>query len=302
MNDNIRLLIDSTNKTDGEVLASVNVSNSIPILDDMDNYELIVEKLEVPTNNIPINIFESPLEMVLFVDQDPKPALLNKYTNIFKLPDKLYRSPDEIIEEINWIINKYTYDYPLGNFFYDEGVKKFKFVTGAQNNSGNIWIMFDSRLRNLLDNFSYDNYAISVNNIYYHKYNQPYQTNSTVFQKYDTRKRFYQFKSIRLMSTLETTTFRVYNQNLNTMVSTKMLTEVIIDSANYDESQDNVIYIPNTFKTNSFASRGPIQDFALSFFVHYSNGKDYMLTIAPNTYISVCLNFKLKDKIKNSIE
>lgn len=246
------------------------------------------------TNKLPIDIFETPLQMVLFVDGDPKPAALNKYANVFNLPDKIYYSPDEIIEEINWIVNKHTDDYPIGNFAWDENVKKFKWVTGSANYSGNIWILFDSRLRNLLDHFSYDNYAMSLSGIHYHKFNQPYQVNTEVFQKYSTRARFYKFKSIRLVSTLQMVDFRVYNQNLNTLVSSGLLTEVIIDSSNYDESQDNVIYIPNAFKTNSFAGNGPIQNFTLSFKVHYSNGKDYMLTIAPHTYMSVCLNFKLK--------
>ena len=108
MNDNIRLLIDRTNKSDQDVVAELIVDNSIPILEEMSNYELIVEKLEVPTNKLPLNIFETPLQMILFVDQDPKPALLQKYANLFSLPHKIYINPDEIIEEINWIINKNT--------------------------------------------------------------------------------------------------------------------------------------------------------------------------------------------------
>ena len=298
MNDNIRLLVDRTNKSDQDVMAELVVDNSIPILEEMSNYELIVEKLEVPTNKLPLNIFETPLQMVLFVDKDPKPALLQKYSNVFDLPNKLYINPDEIIEEINWIINKHTYDYPLGNFQYDEDKKKFKFVVKNENNSTNIWILFDSRLKNMLDHFSYDSFFLSLNNVQFHKFNQPSVLNTEVFQKYDTRSRFYQFKSVRVLSTLPTTKFRVYNQNLNSMVATNILTEIIIDSSNYNENQDNVIYIPNAFKNNSLTGTGPIQNFDISFLIHYSNGKDYMLTVSPSSYISICLNFVLKNKEK----
>lgn len=302
-----RLNVDSTNNSSSEQPCNKECNLAEPIVSLPEDYDLVIEKVEIPISLMPINVLDK--HHYIFIDYPPSaPAhpVLQPKLNIFSIFGAI-QSVDELLEKVNKII---TWDLlpsvSLGTFRYDRETERieFKFGTPVDRNTlaMGVGLWFDERLVRMLDKIP-GLYPPSPDPGYKTQEAEMYKLDlagylatapDVVFKQQTTYliPRTYGFKSVRIFSTLPTYSYFVHIPEIGGVVRSKMLTEFTLNSASYTEAQVNQIYIPSTVKTVQLTGVTPIDNFSLEVKIHYKNGKDIVLQYDPGEYLSLTLCFQ----------
>lgn len=289
-----RLTIDYTNTELINQMTTFNVKNTTPICENSSDYLLIVEKLECPLSLAPL--YTDTREFKILVDVKDAaniPVGMAKGYNLLTIPHKIHYSIDDFIYHINKTLATLfgVYQIPQFGFDYDNNKCKFTIMNPDQANLNLFDIFLDQRLKRIFDYFNYPGSLMYMGSPYYQI--QIANIVGTTYQYKSTLNRFYKFKSIRVYSrTLPLGTYKVYNQNLDSMVNTDMITEIVINSAEFDPAQENILLMPFYQKLIELTGNKEIKDFDIYFKIHYTTGPDHLLTMSPEEYASITMLFE----------
>lgn len=292
-----RVNIDHYNNTGYTYPLSLGSAKNEEFINQPENYQVVVEKLEVPVNgpNMPINNDETPFTIIIFNESKTIPDLpygVNTFT--FNGP---FYSVDDFLRKVNDITQKRLSAYTsFGQFILEDKVIKYVRNNEYDGDYNIFKLYFDGRLMNLLT-FPYDTTdVVNVAGVKAYRFNlvtepaaTPYKITS-VTESRSTFSLFFTLKAIRVYSDLPTIPYKVYNMTNKTLEDNNLLTEVIFNSVeNYNES--NLIYIPTVFRHSSMSNAESLRNIHLSFRYKYANGEEKAIMIEPFQYSSITIAF-----------
>lgn len=295
-NNIIRLNVDNSNTSNSETPLEFNLINTIPFVDNSSDYEVYIEKCEIPiAKSLPIYKGRTPLKLVLeATDKDNKPAVFG--TDLFLYYDlgTSFSSVKQLMETINAkIYDQLEEAYRWCYFSVQESRITFHVVNHAVSSKVKIWL--DSSLEGLLEDLPVEGIEYIQGGEYIELVTYKPE-NMDYVQGESKAKNFVNLKTFRLYSSLPTESYWLYDQVAGTMVQSNLLGEVIFNSK---EMVDNVnlLYIPNVFRYSSMTDAGSIQKFSLKIYAYYFSGLEEPCTLDKNSYTSITLVFERKEKI-----
>jgi hypothetical protein len=301
-----RINIDSTNfsaQQGSNVGLQVSLQN--PIVKVPQEYNVVLEKCEIPISQIPLNFLNDPLYIMIdYPPTAPDHPVLQKKLNIFTIQGA-YRSVTEFIDYVNSIIHTNLLpSLSCGSFGYNPETFRieFKFGDAVQRATQalGVEVWFDSRLTYLLDGIeglfgSTPDLSISTTvDMLLLDWTTFVGSSDTVVIKAQEKyllPRLFGFKSIRIHSTLPTRPYMIYDQSSNKAVPSDLLAEIMLDSQNFVEGRTNQLYVPTNLIYNEMIGVTELKDFQFSFYIHYKNGVNHGLTVSQNDYLSLTLAF-----------
>jgi hypothetical protein len=307
-----RLNVDGMNKTSEVKSADITNHTSDIILRYPQDYDITVEKAEIPISQVPMDVIEKPYRIIIDYPKDlPPHPTLQPGENYFEVGGS-YFTISEFLGKVNAIINNNIGPSITGGSF---GFKKldgrnsrilYKFGDASDRAALAIGveIYFERGIRELLDGFPtlYEEmpfgYLGETEKFFKLNWNQYLGSETGVVlseQPYYMLTRFYGFKSVRIYSNMPTLPYKVFDQDTNTLRNTNMLTEIVLNSDDYPDGYGTTLYIPNVYRQTEMTGTQALSSFNLWFYIHYRNGVDVRLNMAPNEYLSVTLYFTRYD-------
>lgn len=306
-----RLNLDYTNQGQLEP-ARFDVTLAENIVDKADDYVLSIEKAESPLKNLAIMSMMRDYKVRIYIPDNFLLIIagtgLSVGYNEFVIKQQEIYTIQSFIDQLNAIIYDKSLndnDDHLGKFDYIDGKIRFtmtnnEYVLNDHNEYARVWV--DEEIKYLTDSIPHL-YTSTNNGLSEVKYKEfldnldygpgadetPYGE-----QQFNLITRFFQFKSVRIYSSLPTRAYYIYDQDVGKLTRSNLLQEFILNSENFVEGMPNMIYIPTTHKETELCSTQAIKDFNIYFMVHYKNGKDINLMIDKDEYMSLTLAFLKK--------
>ena len=291
--NNIPVEINDSNLNINPKRLSFDVNSDVIILNDPSDYEVIIEKMKLPLNGIPISnqddfsiIFES-------LDKDNCPPKLTPagFLNT-KFNDKIY-SISQFCDLFNEHLRfNLTNDFCYGYLSYDSATKM---LTWNENNSEakkfiKIWV--DYRLQKLLDGLP----LLEESYMEYRKHFALFGSkdiDSYYFQTKSTSRFFYKIVSLRCYSNLPTEIYYLVNNEKKTIERSNLLTSIDLKDEELIDI-DVIYYHPASFRHYSMISSLPLTGFRAFFTVYYVNGEEENIYLNEGEHASLSIKFVKK--------
>jgi hypothetical protein len=154
-----RLNIDSTSLESDNQNVSLAVSLQTPIVKVPQEYNVVLEKAEIPISNIPLNVIDQPYYIMIdYPPSAPAHPILQPKLNVFTIQGA-YFSIADFIAKINKIIDgDLLPTVSCGTFSHnsEDHRLEYKFGSATQRSTMALGVemWFDSRLIYLLDGIS----------------------------------------------------------------------------------------------------------------------------------------------------
>lgn len=300
-----RINIDSTNFEYKNTNVSLRVATPVPIIKVPEEYNVVLEKAEIPISKIPLNVIQDPLYIMIdYPPGAPDHPVLEKKLNIFTIQGEYY-SVAQFVAMVNKIIHgDLGPSVSCGLFSYNTTTHRIEYKFGDSVDRTTLGLgvemWFDNRLMYLLDGIpnlfaSAPDLGLS-SSLKMHKvtWNTYLGGEAGVVLKEQQSyliPRLFGFKSIRISSSLPTPPYIIYDQQADKANQSNLLSEIMMDSQNFVEGRSNQLYIPQNLIFNALTGVTPLTEFQLWFHIHYKNGVNYGLTVQDNEYLSVTLAF-----------
>lgn len=304
-----RLNVDGMNKTSMVKPADITNYSNATIISYPKDYDVTVEKAEIPISQVPMDVIEKPYRIIIDYPKNlPPHPTLQPGENYFEVGGSYYTIP-EFLGKVNEIINHNIGPTVTGGSFgfkQQEGrdsriLYKFGDAGDRAALSVGVEIYFERGIRELLDGFPtlYEEMPFGYlgETEKFFKLNWPQYLGSETGvvlteQPYYMLTRFYGFKAVRIFSNMPTQPYKIFDQDNNTLRDTNMLTEIVLNSDDYPNGYGTTLYLPNVFRQTEMTGTQALASFNLWFYIHYRNGMDVRLNMAPNEYISLTLYFE----------
>lgn len=288
--------------------ADVENQASETILSNPQDYDVTIEKAEIPISQIPLDILEHPLRIIIDYPKDlPAHATLQPGENYFEISGAYY-SIHEFLEKVNVIMSTVGGSFGFKQLDNRQSRILYKFGDASDRASlaQGIEIYFERGIKELLEGFE----------TLYSEMPPGYLGETATFFKLDwvgylgsnpgvvlteqpryLLSRFFGFKSVRIFSNLPTIPYYIFDQVTSKVAKTNMLSEIVLNSDDYSEGLLNTLYIPAAFRYTQMTGSLELSTFRIWFYIHYRNGKDHRLKIAPNEYLSLTLAFLKREGV-----
>lgn len=299
-----RINIDSTDFKFNNSNVSLLVSLPNPIVKVPSEYNVVVEKAEIPISRIPLNVIREPYTIMIdYPPSMPDHPVLEKKLNVFTFSGAYY-TVSEFLGMVNKIINDDLQPgVSCGGFSLNSDLRiEYKFGDPTQRSgmAAGITVWFDSRLKYLLDGIpglfsaTPDTSLSSTLEMYELDWAGYLGAVSGVVLKPQAEyllPRLFGFKSIRIFSDLPTTPYAIYDPVTSKTKYSDLLTEIMMDSQNYVQGRTNQLYIPQNYVFSELNGVTELKSFKVWFRIHYKNGYDHPLEVEPSEYVSLTLSF-----------
>ena len=295
-NNIIRLNVDSYNTERTPKPLTFNLINTRPFVDDSENYEVYLEKGEVPiSKSLPMYLGRKPLKLLLeATDPNNKPQVFgNEKFLEYELGDS-FRNIQELLTAINLRLgweDPYHWCYLSVK---DDLITMSTLATGVGFEKVKIWI--DGYLEGLFEGLHIGQELVHNNHTYLELVNPKPDNDVTTTQKESRLAKFINIKSFRVYSTLPTEHYWLYDQATNEMLPSTLLGDMTFNSVAM-AGNDNLLYIPSAFRFNSLTNAGSISRFSLRFTTYYSCGLELDCVLDKYGYASLTFVFSRKEKV-----
>jgi hypothetical protein len=227
-------------------------------------------KASYDQSSIPMMFNSTDIEFSIRPAGDPTTV-----TSSFTFKKGYYYTISEILDQINGHISS------IGQFEYDSISEKIKYKSAIDEATNPTEVLhLPYRLKKLFDGFDYD--FVSSTNTYVILE----KGTSFRYQEFSTIDRFYNRKSIRVLSSnLGQKTF-ITNDNLTGYDHSILLTDQILSTG-----RDRLYYIPTQYREISLENNNRIYSLRISVEVEFSDGSKMELQLSPGSYFSISLLF-----------
>ena len=304
----VRLNMERYNASAQPQRAEIENLNTKSILANPEDYDMVIEKAEVPLTLMPLDIITAPMRIIVDYPRTlPTHPQLLPGENYFSIGGS-YNSPSELLDKINVIIwDRLGPTFGGGSF----GLKntgdrdsrilyKFGDALDRTSLSAGIEIYFEASLHDLVSEIPglYElmppGYLGESSRFYRLDWVGFLGGATGVVLKEQTRyliPKLYGFKSIRVLSNLPIVPFWEFDQSKQAVENSNLITEIILNSETYAEDQKNAIYIPTAFRYSSMTGTQALANFMVYFEIHYRHGENIRLDMGPKEYASLTLAF-----------
>lgn len=297
-NNIIRLILDNSNVRATPKQVSFDLINSHNFVDNASDYEVYVEKSEIPfPKTLPFLVSGSEVRIVLEatdkVDKDP--IFGEDLFKVFTL-QREYRDLRAIASAINEVIyNQLGSGYQWARLTTDDN-KILSLVVTNSANAGKTKIWIDSMFHTLFEELPRFNEDTNLFGNEYFELVSLKETDHTYKPTNSYITDIFNLKSFRFYTSLPSEPTWLYEQVPGTMVKSSLIGEVVYNSKEMT-GNTNLLYIPNVFRHSSLTDAGPIARFQVTCSAYYFNGHEIPLTMDRNTYFSMTITFVRKIKI-----
>lgn len=299
-NNIIRLNLDRSNVSSTPKPLEFNIINTIPFVNNSSDYEVFVEKAEIPiSENLPLFVSDGPIMLTFeLTDKDDKDPIFDSSENLFYHVNlaREYRSMKELVDAINTALSLLSVDYRWCTLSVDNEDRLIFTVTNyLVAPKTKIWVegAFFSAFQGM-SGVRNDGHFIQQHE-YFELYN-PTEINKPYTQSVSYFYELVNLKSFRIFTTLPTESFWLFDHNNQTMVPSNLLTEVVYNSKQM-VGNNNLIFLPQINRKSSCTDGRDISKFRLWVSAYYYSGREIILQMDRGTYFSTTLVFERKVKI-----
>ncbi len=295
------------NKSGATEPADVENQSSETILSNPQDYDVTIEKAEIPISQIPLDILENPLRIIIDNPTASHPTL-QPGENYFEISGE-YHSIPEFLDKVNAILTLVSggsYGFKQLDNRQSRILYKFGETADRAALASGVEVYFEHGLKDLLEGFptlyeqmpfGYLGEAATFFKLDWTRYLGSTSGVVLTEQPRYLLSRFFGFKSVRIFTNMPVVPYYIFDQVTSKVAKTNMLSEIVLNSDDYSEGLLNTLYIPTAFRYTQMTGSQELSTFRIWFDIHYRNGKNHRLQIAPNEYLSLTLAFLKRDGV-----
>ena len=297
-NNIIHFNVDNSNLSSTSKTVSFNIINSIPVVSNSNDYEIFIEKCEIPiSKNLPLIVSVRDVKITLeATDKDDKDPIFGLGLFHTTTISRQFKNLQQILNEINNVIyNQLGPTFQWCRLSTTDGKTITMTVTNAaRSEKTKIWI--DGMFFNLFNELPVTNDGFIYQEFEYFQLDNPKPIDNVYTQDESYTSDVFNLKAFRLRSSLPTEPWWLYDQTKGTMEPSDLLGDIIYNNKEMIGNA-NELYTPFNMRKCSLTDAGPISNFTLRVFAYYFNGIEIPIALERDAYFFIALCFERKFKI-----
>ena len=297
-NNIIRFNVDNYNISATTKIGEFSIVNSKPIIDNPNDYEVFIEKSEIPiSKKLPLIVSVRDVKITLeATDKDDKDPIFGDSLFYTTTISRQFKNLQQILDEINNVIyNQLGPTFQWCRLSTTDGKTITMTVTNAaRSEKTKIWI--DGMFFNLFNELFATNEGFIYQGDEYFQLDDPKGVDAVYTQNETYLGDVFNLKAFRIRTSLPTEPYWLYDRTSGSMEPSDLLGDIIYNNKQM-VGNSNVLYTPFVMRHCSLTKAAPIASFTIRIFAYYFNGVEIPIELDRDTYLSITFCFERKFKI-----